>query len=200
MKKNIMFLAACSLAFFMLSSCSENTPATDEPEDNGSQTPDSGDDNSGEEGNLPDYGTPDRTKIKAFPGAYGAGAYTTGGAEGKVLVVNSLKDDGSEGTLRWAINQTGKRTIVFSIGGLIQLESELDVRNGDVTIAGQTAPGTGICLKGHPVSIKTDNVIIRFIRCRMGSENLTETEADGAGVRMNVRHSMIIPTLRCSGV
>lgn len=195
MKKNIMFLAACSLAFFMLSSCSENTPAVDEPEDNGSQTPDSGDDtddNSGEEGNLPDYGTPDRTKIKAFPGAYGAGAYTTGGAGGKVLIVNSLKDDGSEGTLRWAINQTGKRTIVFSIGGLIQLESELDVRNGDVTIAGQTAPGTGICLKGHPVSIKADNVIIRFIRCRMGSDNLVSTEADGADAMWGKEHKNII--------
>lgn len=141
---------------------------------------------------LPDYQAPDRTKIKSFPGAYGAGAYTVGGAGGKVLIVNSLKDDGSQGTLRWAINQSGSRTIVFSVGGIIELESELAIRNGDLTIAGQTAPGDGICLKGHPVSIKTDNVIIRFIRCRMGSDKLTADEADGADAMWGKEHKNII--------
>lgn len=141
------------------------------------------DDLENEEGNsniLPDYGTPDRSAIVAFPGAYGAGAYTKGGAGGKVLVVNSLKDDNTKGTLRWAVSQSGARTIVFAVGGLIELKSELSIKNGNLTIAGQTAPGDGICLKGHPLSVKADNVIIRFIRCRMGSENLSGTEADGA--------------------
>lgn len=196
MRKNIIFLAVCSLAFFVFSSCSENTTVVEEPEDNGSQGTDSGGgsntEDEGQESELPDYGMPDRTTIKAFPGAYGAGAYTTGGAGGKVLIVNSLEDDGSEGTLRWAINQSGARTIVFTTGGLIQLESELAIRNGDLTIAGQTAPGDGICLKGHPVSIKADNVIIRFIRCRMGSDNLTSAEADGADAMWGKEHYNII--------
>lgn len=129
---------------------------------------------------LPDYPTPDRSVIPAFPQAYGAGKYATGGAGGKVYTVTSLADDGSEGTLRWALNQSGKRTIVFAVSGLIELQEELDIRNGDVTIAGQTALGKGICLKGHPVAIKSDNVIVRFLRFRMGSDNLTEDEADGA--------------------
>lgn len=198
MKKNILFLAVCAMSFFMFPSCSDSTPSVEQPEDNGSQNTDSDDDNdentddNGQDSELPDYGTPDRTKIKAFPGAYGAGAYTTGGAGGKVLIVNSLKDDGSEGTLRWAVNQSGARTIVFQIGGLIQLESELAIRNGDITIAGQTAPGGGICLKGHPVSVKADNVIIRFIRCRMGSDNLTDSEADGADAMWGKENNNII--------
>lgn len=148
--------------------------------------------NGNTENELPVYQTPDRSKIKAFPEAYGAGAYTTGGAGGKVLIVNSLKDDGSEGTLRWAINQSGSRTIVFTIGGIIELESELAIRNGNLTIAGQTATGDGICLKGHPVSVKADNVIIRFIRCRMGSDKLTENEADGADAFWGKGHKNII--------
>lgn len=183
-----MYISYLLLGFLLSASgiaCSDKQ-VTDEPE---SENP-SGTDTDNEEptdedeenqsGELPDYGTPDRSSIVAFPGAYGAGAYTTGGAGGKVLIVTSLADDGTEGTLRWAVNQTGPRTIVFAKGGLIELKSELDIRNGDVTIAGQTAPGGGICLKGHPVSIKADNVIVRFIRFRMGSDKLTESEADSA--------------------
>lgn len=170
-------------------SCSSNNPKLG---NDGIDIP--ADDNNSDDGtsDLLDYQAPDRTKIKSFPGAYGAGAYTVGGAGGKVLIVNSLKDDGSQGTLRWAVNQSGSRTIVFAVGGIIELESELAIRNGNLTIAGQTAPGDGICLKGHPVSIKTDNVIIRFIRCRMGSDKLTTDEADGADAMWGKGHSNII--------
>lgn len=106
-------------------------------------------------------------EIKAFPGAEGFGAYSKGGRGGKVLYVTNLNDEG-EGSLRWAVEQEGPRTVVFAISGTIDLQERLNIENPYITIAGQTAPGDGICLRGETVKIKANHVIIRYIRVRLG--------------------------------
>jgi len=108
-----------------------------------------------------------KDSIEAFPGAEGAGKYTSGGRGGEIIEVTNLNDDGP-GSLRYAVNCRGPRIIVFGISGTIELESELEIREGNLTIAGQTSPGDGICIKGYPLLIDADNIIIRYLRIRLG--------------------------------
>ena len=115
--------------------------------------------------------------IIAFPGAEGFGAWSKGGRGGDVYTVTNLKDNG-KGSLRYGIeNADGPRTIVFAVSGLIQLESPLTVENDYITIAGQTAPGDGICLRDACLVIKVDHVIVRYIRSRLGAEAGRESDA-----------------------
>lgn len=118
-----------------------------------------------------------RAKIPAFPGAEGAGAWTAGGRGGKVYVVTSLEDNG-KGSLREAVEAKGPRMVVFAVAGLITLETPLAIDHPFITIAGQSAPGDGICVRGQTTEINTHDVVIRYVRFRRG--NLKKRD-DGLG-------------------
>ena len=116
-----------------------------------------------------------QSKLVAFPGAEGGGAYSFGGRGGKVYVVTSLEDSG-QGTLREACEQGGARIIVFNVAGIIKLKTPLIIRAPYITIAGQSAPGDGVCIAGESVWINTHDVVIRYMRFRRGATDVTRRD------------------------
>jgi len=112
----------------------------------------------------------------AFPGAEGAGRFAAGGRGGRVLKVTTLADSGP-GSLRAAVDATGPRIVVFAIGGTIALKTPLVIRNPRITIAGQSAPGDGITLRDQTLQIATDDVVIRYLRSRLGAASGTQGDA-----------------------
>jgi pectate lyase len=116
----------------------------------------------------------------AFPGAEGYGKYTTGGRGGRVLTVTNLNDSG-KGSFRDAVEQRGPRIVVFAVDGTIELKSPLRIINDSITIAGQSAPGDGICLKDYPLVVNAGNVIVRYIRVRVGDRYHLDSDGLGGG-------------------
>ena len=124
----------------------------------------------------------------AFPGAEGFGRYTPGGRGGRIIKVTNLNDRG-EGSLRAAVEATGPRIVVFDVSGIIELQSNLNIRNPYLTIAGQTAPGDGICLKNHTLVIyQAHDIVVRFLKMRPG----------GNGDALSIDYSQNIMIDHCS--
>jgi len=119
--------------------------------------------------NTSDRTTVDSGRLPAFPTAEGYGRLAKGGRGGRVIEVTNLNDNGP-GSFREAVEASGPRTVVFNVSGIITLEKPITVRNGDLTVAAQTAPGKGICLRSHTFSLKNaQDVVVRFLRLRLGA-------------------------------
>jgi beta-xylosidase/pectate lyase len=126
--------------------------------------------------------------LPAFPGAEGFGASTPGGRGGRVFVVSTL-DDSGPGSFREAVTAKGPRIVVFAVGGLITLSSPVLIEEPFLTVAGQTAPGDGICVRGRVVSIKTHDVIVRYMRFRLG--DILKAEDDSLDIAGDA-HDVIV--------
>jgi pectate lyase len=114
--------------------------------------------------------------VPSFPGAEGFGAATPGGRGGKVIAVTSLTDDGP-GSFRAACEAQGPRIVIFRVSGLITLTRKLVIKNPYITIAGQTAPGDGVCLRNFTFVIATHDVVVRYLRSRLGDVSAQEDDS-----------------------
>ncbi len=123
-----------------------------------------------------------RARHLAFPGAQGFGRFARGGRYGRVIEVTNL-DDSGPGSFRAAVEASGPRTVVFRVSGVIALRSPLTVAHPYLTVPGQTAPGDGICLKGHPfgTSAGSSDIIVRHLRVRVGDEAGRSYDGMGLG-------------------
>lgn len=130
-----------------------------------------------------------RPRHLAFPGAEGFGRFAIGGRGGRVIEVTNL-DDSGPGSLRAAVEAEGPRTVVFRVGGVIDLKSKLVIRNPYITVAGQTAPGDGIAVHGYTFGCyAAHDVIIRYLRIRVGDRS--GQTMDGSGMGASTDHSIM---------
>ncbi|MBV9122545.1 MAG: polysaccharide lyase, partial [Planctomycetes bacterium] len=116
-----------------------------------------------------------QASIPAFPGAEGAGRFSFGGRGGRVYLVTSLADSGP-GSLRAACEAAGPRIVVFQVAGIIHLKRPLHIHAPYITIAGQSAPGDGICVAGATTHIDTHDVVIRYLRFRRGTTDVFDRD------------------------
>jgi pectate lyase len=137
-----------------------------------------------------------QVKVPAFPGAEGAGMYTSGGRGGDVYYVTTLEDSGP-GSLREGVKLSNVN-ILFKVSGTIFLKSKLDITGSNITIAGQTAPGDGITIAGHGVEIKGNNIIIRYLRFRPGSMNLKDEPDALTAIGKGKIKNIILDHISCS--
>lgn len=155
----------------------------------------------------PSTPTIDKEKlIRACQNLTGGGASTKGGRGGSVYVVTTLKDEINPesglpltGSLRYAVQQSNARLIIFQVAGTIHLIKPLNIRQPNITIAGQSAPGDGICVADYPILVSTNNVIIQFIRCRLGNASLAkDPETDYDAMSVNNSTNVVIDHCSCS--
>ena len=133
-----------------------------------------------------------QAQLKAFPEAQGFGALASGGRGGSVLKVSNL-DASGVGSLLWAVNQPGARIIVFDVSGIIT--TDIEIPHGDITIAGQSAPGAGITLVGHLTTefgVETNNIIIRHIRVRPPNPNAQWPPNQHDGIQFSSANNIIL--------
>ncbi len=141
---------------------------------------------------LQELGFEEDEKLLAFPGADGWGKYAKGGRGGKVIRVTNLNDSG-EGSLRAAVEAKGPRTVVFDVSGTIELEDFLVIKEPYITIAGQTAPGGGICLKNYALIVETEEAMVRYLHCRPG-----DTGGDTDALWVNEADQVVIDHVSAS--
>jgi pectate lyase len=127
---------------------------------------------------------PNSCEVKAFPDAMGFGTDTPGGRGGQIIYVTNLSDSG-KGSLRSALTASGPRLVLFRVSGTITLENDIRIKDPYLTIAGQTAPGEGIQIRGAHIRIETHNVIIRYLKVRSGDLKNGSTEESRDAITIN---------------
>ncbi|HEX2860237.1 MAG TPA: hypothetical protein VHN79_01300 [Lacunisphaera sp.] len=121
-----------------------------------------------------------QAKIPAFPGAWGGGMDSFGGRGGRVIVVTNLNDSGP-GSFRDACEQAGPRIVVFNVSGIIRLKDRISIRAPYITIAGNTAPGDGVCIAGDTVELNTHDIVVRHMRFRRGKTDAADRDDSFGG-------------------
>src|SRR5687768_16161898 len=127
---------------------------------------------------------PNICEVKAFPDAIGFGTNTRGGRGGQIIYVTNLDDSGN-GSLRSALTASGPRLVLFRVSGTITLEGDIRIKEPYLTIAGQTAPGEGVQIRGAHIRIEIHDVIIRYLKVRSGDLENASTEENRDAITIN---------------